>query len=54
MSDIAKVLQAFSAAYGTGAVLWTQSATGAPLEVAATSGGDVTPPEGFEIGRAHV
>ena len=33
MSDIAKVLQAFSAAYGTGAVLWTQSATGAPDRV---------------------
>jgi sigma-B regulation protein RsbU (phosphoserine phosphatase) len=47
MSDIAEVLHAFSAAYGTGAVLWTQSSTGAPLEVAATSGGDVTPPEGF-------
>ncbi len=47
MSDVAQVLQAFSAAYGTGAVLWTQSSAGAPLDVAATSGGDVTPPEGF-------
>ena len=47
MSDLGQVLGAFSAAYGTGAVLWTQSAAGATIEVAATSGGDVTPPEGF-------
>ena len=47
MSDLSQVLGAFSAAYGTGAVLWTQSAPGATIEVAATSGGDVTPPEGF-------
>src|SRR5690606_15663433 len=38
---------AFSEAYGCGATLWTQAAPGATLEVAATSGGDVTPPEGF-------
>jgi sigma-B regulation protein RsbU (phosphoserine phosphatase) len=47
VSDLTKVLSAFSAAYGTGAVLWTQSKAGAPVEVAATSGGDVTPPEQF-------
>jgi len=47
VSDLATALNAFSAAYGCGAVLWTQATAGAPLEVAATSGGDVTPPEGF-------
>lgn len=47
MSDLGSVLGAFSAAYGCGATLWTQSAPGTVLEVAATSGGDVTPPEGF-------
>ena len=47
MSDLARVLTAFSDAYACGAVLWTQSAPGAPLETAATSGGDVTPPEQF-------
>jgi sigma-B regulation protein RsbU (phosphoserine phosphatase) len=47
MSDLGKVLGAFTDAYACGAVLWTQSAPGAPLEVAATSGGDVTPPEQF-------
>ena len=47
MSDIGVARQAFSEAYGCGATLWTQSAPGATLEVAATSGGDVTPPEGF-------
>lgn len=47
MSDIGAALQAFSEAYGCGATLWTQSAPGATLVVAATSGGDVTPPEGF-------
>lgn len=50
MSDIAQVLDAFSAAYSCGAVLWTQSAPGAPLLVAATSGGDVTPPEPTALG----
>lgn len=49
MSEVAQVLEAFSAAYGTGAVLWIQASAGAPLEVAATSGGDVTPPEGFAL-----
>jgi sigma-B regulation protein RsbU (phosphoserine phosphatase) len=47
VSDLAAALGAFSAAYGCGATVWTQSAAGATLEVAATSGGDVTPPEGF-------
>lgn len=47
MSDIGAALHAFSEAYGCGATLWTQAAPGATLEVAATSGGDVTPPEGF-------
>lgn len=47
MSNLAAALEAFSAAYGCGAVLWTQQAPGATVEVAATSGGDVTPPEGF-------
>lgn len=54
MSDLGAALNAFSAAYGCGAVVWTQAATGAPLDVAATSGGDVTPPEGFarlEVGE---
>lgn len=45
MSELARVLDAFSEAYGCGAVLWTQADARAPLEVAATSGGDVTPPE---------
>ncbi len=44
MSDLATVLGAFGEAYGCGAVLWVRPAPGAPLEVAATSGGDVTPP----------
>ena len=47
MSDIGAALHAFSEAYGCGATLWTQAAPGATLEVTATSGGDVTPPEGF-------
>ncbi|MEX2181662.1 MAG: GAF domain-containing SpoIIE family protein phosphatase [Gemmatimonadaceae bacterium] len=47
MSDLARVLGAFTDGYGCGAVLWTQAAAGAPLEVAATSGGDITPPEQF-------
>ena len=47
MSDVGVALHAFSEAYGVGATLWTQSAPGATVEVAATSGGDVTPPEGF-------
>lgn len=47
MSDLARALDAFSAAYGCGAVLWTQAAPGATIDVAATSGGDVTPPDGF-------
>ncbi len=54
MSDLGTALGAFSEAYGCGAVLWTQGAPGAVLEVAATSGGDVTPPEGFariEVGE---
>lgn len=50
MSEIAKVLDAFSAAYACGAVLWTQTVPGAPLVVAATSGGDVTPPEPISLG----
>src|SRR5687768_13412122 len=45
MSDFARVLDAFSEAYGVGAVLWVQPEPGAPLEVVATSGGDVTPPD---------
>ena len=48
MSELARVLDAFSEAYGCGAVLWTQTDARAPLEVAATSGGDVTPPDGAE------
>lgn len=44
MSDLARVLEAFSEAYGCGAVLWVRG-NGA-VEVAATSGGDVTPPAG--------
>ena len=44
MSDVAQVLGAFSEAYGCGAVLWVGAGAGQPLEVAATSGGDVTPP----------
>ena len=44
MSDLARVLDAFSEAYGCGAVLWVRAAADAPLDVAATSGGDVTPP----------
>lgn len=44
MSDLARVLEAFSEAYGCGAVIWVRGATA--LEVAATSGGDVTPPAG--------
>lgn len=50
MSEFPTVLHAFSEAYGVGATLWTQAAPGATLEVAATSGGDVTPPDGF----AHI
>lgn len=42
MSDVARVLDAFSEAYGCGTVLWVRGATS--VEVAATSGGDVTPP----------
>lgn len=45
MSEVAGVLDAFSEAYGCGAVLWTQGAPGAPLDVAATSGGDISTPE---------
>jgi phosphoserine phosphatase RsbU/P len=45
MSDFARVLDAFSEAYGVGAVLWVRSEPGAPLEVVATSGGEVTPPD---------
>ena len=41
-----RVLDAFSEAYGCGAVLWVQAAADAPLDVVATSGGDVTPPQG--------
>ena len=44
MSDLTRVLEAFSEAFGCGAVLWTRASAEAPLEVAATSGGDVTPP----------
>jgi len=47
VSNLTAALEAFSEVYGCGAVLWTQGAPGATLEVAATSGGDVTPPEGF-------
>ncbi len=50
MSELARVLDAFSEAYGCGAVLWTQAGADAPLEVAATSGGDVTPPARAELG----
>ncbi|MHB1298900.1 MAG: PP2C family protein-serine/threonine phosphatase [Gemmatimonadaceae bacterium] len=50
MSELAEVLDAFSEAYACGAVLWTQTVPGAPLEVAATSGGDVTPPEPHALG----
>ena len=42
MSDVARVLDAFSEAYGCGTVLWVRGATS--VDVAATSGGDVTPP----------
>ena len=49
MSELARVLDAFSEAYGCGAVLWTQARKGAPVEVAATSGGDVTPPAGEDL-----
>lgn len=45
MSEISAVLDAFSEAYGCGAVVWVQPGPGAPAEVAATSGGDLTPPE---------
>ena len=41
MSELVKVLEAFSESYACGAVLWTQTAPGAPLDVAATSGGDI-------------
>ncbi len=44
MSDLARVLEAFSEAYGCGAVVWTRSTGDAEVEVAATSGGDVTSP----------
>ncbi len=54
MSELAQVLDAFSASYPCGAVLWTQRAPGAPLEVAATSGGDVTPPEAQALGDDDV
>jgi sigma-B regulation protein RsbU (phosphoserine phosphatase) len=53
MSNLANALSAFSEAYGCGAVVWTQAAPGAVLEVAATSGGDVTPPEGFARIEGH-
>ncbi|MBX7119445.1 MAG: SpoIIE family protein phosphatase [Gemmatimonadaceae bacterium] len=46
MADLARVLAAFGEAYGCGATLWLQPALDAPLEVAATAGGDVTPPTG--------
>jgi len=50
VSDLARVLEAFSEAYGCGAVLWTRAMGDAPLEVAATSGGDVSdPPAGFLV-----
>ena len=39
MSDLARILGAFSEAYGCGAVLWVQPAGSEGLEVAATSGG---------------
>jgi len=44
VSEVARVLEAFSEAYGCGAVLWTQSHPDEPLDVLATSGGEVTPP----------
>ncbi len=44
MSDVARILHAFTEAYGCGAVLWVRGATA--VEVAATSGGDVTRPDG--------
>ena len=45
MSEVARVLEAFGEAYGCGAVLWTRATADGPLEVAATAGGDVTPPD---------
>jgi len=49
VSELARVLDAFSEAYGCGAVVWTQARKGAPVDVAATSGGDVTPPAGDDL-----
>ena len=51
MSELVAVLDAFSEGYACGATLWTQRAPGAPLEVAASSGGDVTPPEPHVLGE---
>ena len=51
MSELVKVLEAFSESYACGAVLWTQTAPGAPLDVAATSGGDITAPEAQVLGE---
>ncbi len=50
MSELRDVLDAFSEGYACGAVLWTQTTTGAPLTVAATSGGDITAPEPMALG----
>ncbi len=52
MSDLSRVLDAFSEVFGVGAVIWVQAAPGAVVEVAATSGGDVTPPDTAELARA--
>lgn len=43
-SDLARILQAFSAAYGTPAVVWRDVRPDRPLEVVATTGGDLSPP----------
>lgn len=54
MSDIGAVLEGFSESFGCGAVLWTQRGAGAPVEVAATSGGDVTTPSPMILGDDSV
>ncbi len=50
MSDLVRVLEAFSEGYGAGAVLWVEEEGSASLDVAATSGGDVTPPDRTQLG----
>lgn len=44
-SDLSRILTAFSEAFNTPAVLWRQPRPDRALEVAATTGGDVTPPD---------